>query len=205
MTTASGSDTSGTPPAPTTDPTDAELVHAARAGAAEAWNRLVDRYAGLVWHVIRSFRLGDAAAEDASQTVWTTAVAKLDQLRDPARVGAWLATMARNAAIAEWHARQRQIPMGSDLDGFEGIYEVADRVVADEEHRALLRAFAALSPAERQLLRLTVAEPHLAYEDIAELVGRPIGSIGPSRARALERLRRGYEAEMVERVAVAAR
>jgi RNA polymerase sigma factor (sigma-70 family) len=199
---ASGSDTGVGDRASTIDGTDTELVRGAQAGSADAWNRLVEQYAGLVWHVVRSFRLGDAASEDVAQSVWMTAVAKLHQLRDPERVGAWLATMARHASIAEWNTRQRQVPVGSDLEGFEPAYEVPDRVVEDEERRALLRAFAALTPADQQLLRLTVAEPHLAYEDIAELVGRPIGSLGPSRARALQRLRRGYEAQLAERVGV---
>lgn len=182
------------------DPTNTDLVNAARAGSADAWNQLVDRFGRLVWHVVRSFRLSNAAAEDAVQVVWMSAIEKLDQLRDPERIGAWLATTARNAAIAEWHKKQRQVSVGSDFTGFDRPYDEPDRVVEDEEISALLRAYENLSDEDRQLLRLTVAEPHLAYEDIAELINRPIGSIGPSRARALDRLRRQYEAQMAERV-----
>lgn len=175
-------------------PSDTELVQAAREGKAGAWDQLVDQYAGLVWHVIRSFRLENAAAEDASQVVWLKAIEHLDQVRNPERIGSWLATTARNAAIAEWRKGKKQLPVGSELDGYEAPFEAPDHVVEDEERRAVTEAFASLSPEDQELLQLSVIDPAPSYDALASALSRPIGSIGPSRGRALTRLRRKYDA-----------
>jgi DNA-directed RNA polymerase specialized sigma24 family protein len=62
-------------------------------------------------------------------------------------------------------------------------------LVEDEAAREVVAAFETLSEDCRQLLRLLTADPPLSYEEISELVGRPIGSLGPTRARCIERLR----------------
>lgn len=184
--------------------TDTELVEAARQGSSRAWVFLVERHKGLVWHVIRTFRLSNAAAEDVSQTVWLKAVEHLDQLRDPERIGSWLATTARNAAIAEWRKGGKQVPVGAEVDQFDSPVELPDRVVEGEEHRALVRAFHTLDENDQQLLRLSVTQPDLSYEDISWMISRPVGSIGPSRARALAKMRRNFDAVMAEPVSVGA-
>jgi len=70
------------------------MVAAATAGDRAAWDAIVHRYAGLVWSVARAFRLGDADAADVSQATWLRLVEHLDQIRDPAALGAWRATTA---------------------------------------------------------------------------------------------------------------
>jgi RNA polymerase sigma factor (sigma-70 family) len=77
----------------------ADLVRAAGAGDQNAWNSLVDRYSGLVWHIARGHRLGEADANDVVQTVWLRLVESLPRLREPAAVGGWLATTARNESL----------------------------------------------------------------------------------------------------------
>jgi DNA-directed RNA polymerase specialized sigma24 family protein len=63
-------------------------------------------------------------------------------------------------------------------------------MVRAERHVALLEGFATLSPRQRQLLVLLAEDPPLTYAEISDRIGIPVGGIGPTRARALERLRR---------------
>ncbi|MEJ7726060.1 MAG: sigma-70 family RNA polymerase sigma factor, partial [Actinomycetes bacterium] len=72
-----------------------DLVDRALNGDEAAWNEIVDRYAGLVWSVVRGFRLDHAAASDVTQTVWLRLVPGMDTRRDPTRLAGWLATTAR--------------------------------------------------------------------------------------------------------------
>src|SRR5215210_6631372 len=77
----------------------AGLVRAAAAGNEPAWNRLVETYAGLVWAVARSHQLSEADAADVAQATWLRLVEHLDDLHEPERVGAWLATTARRECL----------------------------------------------------------------------------------------------------------
>ncbi|MGZ4591698.1 MAG: RNA polymerase sigma factor, partial [Actinomycetes bacterium] len=76
-----------------------ELVRAATAGDQSSWDELVDRFTGLVWHVARGHRLGEADAADVVQTVWLRLVESLPRLREPAAVAGWLATTARHESL----------------------------------------------------------------------------------------------------------
>lgn len=172
----------------------ADLVDDARSGCPKAWMELVDQYSGLVWYVINSYRLDAATAQDAVQDTWLTAVEKLDQVRQPDRFGSWIAAVARNTATAEYRRAQRQVLVGSEFDRYDSEIEETDRMVEWDEREALTRAFSDLDSDEQQLLRLTVIDPELSYEDVAWALGRPVGSIGPSRARALKKLRHKYDA-----------
>ncbi len=167
------------------------LLRDAADGDRRAWNELVDRYSRLVWSVARSFGLDDATAADVSQTVWLRLVEHCDQIRNPDRLAAWLATTTRREALRVLHAQRRQQPS-------EMVADVADRVtpqpdellIDDDTQRTVFAAFAELSERCRQLLRLLCAEPRLDYATISAVTGRPVGSIGPTRARCLEQLRR---------------
>src|SRR4029453_9232756 len=86
------------------------LIAAAVAGDQDAWNRIVDRFAGLVWAIARSFRLSAADAADVSQVTWLRVVEHLDALRDPQALAGWIATTARREAL-QLLRRQREIPV----------------------------------------------------------------------------------------------
>ena len=83
----------------------ATVVRAARVGDQAAWNELVDRFGSLVWAVCRSHRLGREEAADVSQIVWMRLLTHLPTLRQPERVGAWLATTTRNECLHSCAAR----------------------------------------------------------------------------------------------------
>lgn len=168
------------------------LVRAAAAGDRVAWDRLVDRFSGLLWSVALSYRLSQADAADVLQTTWLRLLENLDRLRDPDAVGAWLATTARHECLRTMRRLGRVIPVENDeqLDiGTNQMNTPEAAALESERDRLLWRAFAQLPERCQQLLRLVVvtAPP---YEEVAAVMGMSVGSIGPTRARCLERLRR---------------
>jgi RNA polymerase sigma factor (sigma-70 family) len=169
----------------------ARLVRAAAAGNELAWERLVHEFAGLLWAVTRSHRLTDADAADVAQATWVRLVEHLHRLNKPGRVGAWLATTARRECLRVLREGQRQVLFGADPPEDRAIESAPDtELMIAERDGALWRAFSRLQPSDQALLRLLMADPCPAYEEISAALGMPIGSIGPTRARALERLRR---------------
>ena len=134
-------------------PSTTQLHAAAIAGSQQAWAALVDRYSRLVWRVVRSFRLGDAASEDVVQVTWFRLVEHIDRICDPERIGGWLATTARNESLAALRRRDREAPVASydHLDAMVASLD-ADEIVADAERSIVAEAFATLSDGDQQLL-----------------------------------------------------
>jgi RNA polymerase sigma factor (sigma-70 family) len=169
------------------------LVPAAREGDQHAWDAIVDRFLPLVDAIVRGHRLSEADGDDVSQTVWLRLVEHLGDLREPDALPGWIRTTARNECLRLLAARGRVRPVDPQDDG--GLDAVAEDVAASDllaaERRQLLReALSELPEARRALLLLLLTDPPLAYEEISRLLGIPIGSIGPTRARALDQLRR---------------
>jgi len=168
-----------------------QLVHAAAAGDRAAWDGLVEEFAGMVWSVARAYRLGGADASDVSQATWLRLLEHLGQIREPASVGAWLATTARRECLRVLSESRRRVLYGDDTPEFPSCdASPGDAVLTSERDDALRRAFSRLSESDQALLRLLMADPRPPYEEIAQALSMPIGSIGPTRQRALERLRR---------------
>ena len=171
---------------------DAALVKAARAGDSEAWDALVKRFLNRVWAIARAHRLSSADAEDVCQVTWLRLLTHLDTIREPERVGAWLATTARHECLRVLRKAGRQIPVGDD-DTPEPRHApstpVDAKVLTAERDAALWQAVASLSPKCQQLLRALMADPEPSYEEVSSALGMPIGSIGPTRARCLNHLR----------------
>jgi RNA polymerase sigma factor (sigma-70 family) len=169
-----------------------ELVRSAAGGDQSAWNALVDRFAGMVWAIARAHRLDAATAADVSQTTWLKLVEHLDQIERPERIGAWLGTTARRESLRVIRMAGRQVPTGGDFDLLlEPIVEapVDEHMLAEERNQAL--SLVDQLPCRCQtILRLLSADPPMSYKDISDALDMPIGSIGPTRARCLERLRR---------------
>jgi len=174
----------------------AELVRAAADGDRAAWDRLVDRYNGLVWSVARSHRLSTADASDVVQTSWLRLVEHLDRLQDPERVGAWLATTARREALRALRHASRQI-VTEELPEVAVEGQLDAGLLVRERDRALWQAFGGLSERCQALLRILVSDPPPSYDEVSAALDMPIGSIGPTRARCLERLRGLAEGEGV--------
>jgi RNA polymerase sigma factor (sigma-70 family) len=168
-----------------------ELVLAAAAGDQPAWNGLVREFGGMVWAVARAHRLREADAADVSQATWLRLLEHLGALRDPARVGAWLATTARRECLRVLRENERRVLYGDDGPDYESHDMQPDEaVLLSERDDALRQSFSSLRASDQALLRVLLADPRPPYEEIAAALDMPIGSIGPTRQRALERLRR---------------
>ena len=171
-----------------------QLVESAANGHAWAWESLVDRFAALVWSVCRQYRLSKDDAADVSQTVWLRLVEQLGSIREPAAVGSWLVTTTRREALRVLREERRQTP----VDVTSG-YDVADdvertaidaRLLQAERDLALRQALAELPEPCRALLTMLVRDDPRPYAEISQALGMPIGSIGPTRSRCLDRVRR---------------
>ncbi|MFP5346146.1 MAG: RNA polymerase sigma factor [Actinomycetes bacterium] len=176
----------------------ADLVRRARDGEQDAWNGLVDRYLPLGLSVARRYGLSGSDAEDVLQTLWLRLVEHLDKIREPEALPGWIATTARNECMRLLRGRQRTAtfdPLDDRTyparveDDLRVEEHVVDSMGRSDRHQALLQAFAALPDHQRSLLTLLLADPPLSYTEISGRLGIPIGSIGPTRARALQRLR----------------
>lgn len=167
-----------------------ELVHAAADGDQVAWDNIVNRFSGLVWATARAHRLSRDDAADVAQTTWLRLVEHLDRIREPERLGAWLATTARHESLRVIRRGSREQP-SDEPDLFEAPSDEAfDRLLLERDRdEALWRAFAALDEDCQALLRLVIADEE-PYEGVSAALEMPIGSIGPTRGRCLEKLRR---------------
>lgn len=168
------------------------LVDAARDGDADAWNALVDEFLPLVHGVVSRFRLPAADAADVNQTVWLRLVEHLSDLRDARALPGWLATTARREALRAIESSRRTTsvdPQGPALEGRGAEEEVAAALLREELHHAVRAGLAELPAQRRQLLEMLMADPPVAYEEISRQLRIPVGSIGPTRARALQQLR----------------
>jgi RNA polymerase sigma factor (sigma-70 family) len=169
------------------------LVRSAGEGDERAWEAIVERFSDVVWSVARGHGLSPADAADVSQTTWLRLAEHLDNLREPERIGAWLVTTARREAIRVSKQQRRLVPVVP----MESLVEDRARPAADfdfedlasERGVALWQAWDKLSGPCKALLRALMADPAPSYEDVSRAFDMPIGSIGPTRARCLERLR----------------
>jgi RNA polymerase sigma factor (sigma-70 family) len=166
------------------------LVPAAAGGCQDAWNQIVERYAGRVWAVARAHRLSAADAADVSQTTWLRLLEHLPRLTAPERVGAWLATTARRECLRVIRRSGREWPHDELPDVPAPAADLVHELVTAERDAALWQAFARLRARDQALLRLLAQDPAPGYAEISQALEMPIGSIGPTRVRALDRLRR---------------
>jgi len=158
----------------------------------EAWNELVRRFAGLVAFVIRHYRLSPSDTQDVSQLVWLRLVEHLGQIREPAALPGWLATTTRHECERYLRVNGRSVAVDPAMmreDDREAGPEVDDVLLAAERRQVLLDGLSQLQPQQRELLLMLCADPPYAYAEISRILGIPIGSIGPTRSRVLDKLR----------------
>jgi RNA polymerase sigma factor (sigma-70 family) len=176
---------------------DAEQVAALVAAAADgnqlAWSGLVDHFAGLVWSVIRGYRMSSADAADVSQTTWLRLAEHIHKVREPERIGAWLATTAGRECLRLIRHNQRAVPSDdmylTEVPDADPAVAPETRVLNLERDGELWEAFSELPAKAQLLLRLLFADPAPSYEEISSATGMPIGSIGPTRGRYLAQLK----------------
>ena len=175
------------------DPFVADLVTRARKGDQQAWDALVERYAPLIWSICRQYRLNRVDAEDVGQRVWLQFVNHLAAIRDPAAVPGWLSTTTRRECGRVVRAARGPQAAGQLLD--ETIPDkqtktAEQELLAAECHAALREAFTSLSASRQQLMAMLIEDPPVPYTEISARLGIPVSSIGPTRRRCLDQIRR---------------
>jgi RNA polymerase sigma factor (sigma-70 family) len=177
---------------------DGELVRRALEGDHRAWELIVERHQSLLWWMARQFRLNTEDAADAVQLTWLRCLEHLHQLTDEAALGSWLVTICRRECyrlvtrrsaevlLAELEEHERVSP---DRFGGGGAPDPCDVVARRDERTRLRAAIDELPPRPRSVLTALLSHDDEGYAEIARQLGVPIGSLGPTRNRALARLR----------------
>ncbi len=168
------------------------LFAAYRGGEDAAMSDLVRTLTPILWHTVRSTRLDTAAAEDVLQTVWLSLVRHGDTIEEPNAVLQWLVVTAKREAWRVSRAQDRTRPedvettRAAESDGSTG---VAERVADEQANEVLWRHIQQLPERCRTLLRVIAFATRPDYAQIASALGKPVGSIGPTRGRCLAKLR----------------
>jgi RNA polymerase sigma factor (sigma-70 family) len=167
----------------------AHLTREAAAGGEDAWRALVALLDPMLHSIARGYRLSDADADDVVQITWGRALLHLDRLDDPGAVAGWLAVTARREAMRTLQRGVRELPAAEPPES-PCTAPAPDQETIERERCAHLRAaIGRLTGRQRELLTLLLDRPELSYEEVSQTIGMPVGSIGPTRERAFERLR----------------
>lgn len=174
-------------------PSDISTVVArCRQSDQRAWAELIESFRPLVWVTVRSFGLDADDAEDTCQATWTRVFQRIDVIREPEKIRAWIVTVAKREALRHVGRPKRDLPVG---DGLELLELPATDATAEElldraaEHSRLGEAVSVLTAPQRELLELLFSEDEFSYAEISRRLRIPHGSIGPTRRRILNLLR----------------
>ena len=169
------------------------------AGEAAGWEALLDRYAALIYSIARKYGLGDADCADVFQAVCVTLLEKLGTVRAPGGLAAWLITTTSRQCLAVLRRQRRDQAHSAGGAGQAGETAVSDEaelpeaeLLAIERQRQVRAAMAQLTPNCRRLVEalFTDASEQQTYQQLATGLGVPANSLGPTRARCLDQLRR---------------
>ena len=176
------------------DEADGELVAACVAGDADAWDVLLERYQGFIYGITLKLGVSGSDAEDLFQEVCLKLYRHLSTLRNAERLSSWLGAVVRQEV---WRYRRRRSGAPQSDFGDESVQVAEDEAPGPEEQiLALERAYLVreclgkLPEGCRELLGLLYAPEPASYAETSRRLGMPIGSIGPRRARCIERLKR---------------
>jgi RNA polymerase sigma factor (sigma-70 family) len=182
---------------------DAQLIGAARKGDETAWEQIVARYQSLINAISRRYRMSPSDAHDVSQHVWMQLVDHVDKLRDPRALPGWIAVTTTHRCYEISRAHQRSVTVDPLATGSfdlvdtaakransDGRFDIDHDLLRAEQCSAVRQGLAELTETQRQLLLLLVADPPVPYREIGRRMNLPTGSIGPTRARLLMKLRR---------------
>ena len=178
--------------------TVATLVEKARQSDAGAWEELVARFGGMIAATGRRYRLTPSDVSELQQTTWLRLVENLHRIEQPERVGGWLATTARRESLqllrraGKYHSGADQM-LANMPD--KHLPDPDARPIAEERETVLRAGWGRLKPRCQELLSLLISDEPVGYKDLSKLLQMPVGSIGPTRARCLEHLRRLVEEE----------
>jgi RNA polymerase sigma factor (sigma-70 family) len=171
--------------------TAASLFERWRAGESAALDDLVRLLSPMLWQVVRASGLDATTAEDVVQTTWLALVRSGESIVEPRAVAGWLCTSARREAwrVGKQSTRQRPVEEESIARRLPDEPAPEHQVVLDDENARLWECLRKLPERCQRLLRIVAAEARPDYSEIATELGMPVGSIGPTRGRCLDKLR----------------
>jgi RNA polymerase sigma factor (sigma-70 family) len=172
-------------------PNDDKLIEACRTGDSRAWERVLDKYERLVYSIPLNYGLSMDDAADVTQITFTILLQRLDSLREGSHLGSWLATVAKRHTWRLMKRREREaVGPEKDLAENERIGGQVDHVEDWERVEWLNGGLNLLDERCRDLLIALYFDPdEPTYSDISEKFRMPVGSVGPTRARCLEKLK----------------
>lgn len=176
--------------------TDEELVKACRDGDESGWDAITYKYQNLLYSIPRRAGLSKDLAADVLQEVFTTLYIKLDALEKPEFLRAWLITTTKHKTIHLITRETRGRPRSIDDEDNDPAFEIADkapladeRLIRLEREAQIEKAFTEIDDRCRRLLMMLYLDSDkVPYSEIAENLDIPLGSIGPTRARCLQKL-----------------
>lgn len=178
---------------------DMELLQRCRLGDGTAWSRLLDKYERLIYSIGLNHGLAAEDAADIVQLTFTFFLESLDSLRDDSNLGGWLATVARRHTWRVVAKQNRVHPEAVDSEVVEGLLPTLrpDHPIEQWELAEWInQGLNLLQERCRNLLIALYLDPQeLSYADIAAKLGMAEGSIGPTRARCLERLKQMLQSD----------
>ena len=169
----------------------AAVARGAADGDGRSWAELVRTFDPTLRAVARGFRLGRTDVDDVLQDVWLRAFRALGTLQEPAAVGGWLVVMTRRESLRTLQRCVNELVTDDHAQFDRPVFTTPETELLARERAAALRAaIAALPPHQRRVIGTMLAVPGASYEQVADALDVPVGSLGPTRGRALLRLRR---------------
>jgi RNA polymerase sigma factor (sigma-70 family) len=172
----------------------AELVGRIRNGDGSAWRELVDQYEPLLRRLARQYRLSGQDMDDAIQLTWLRCLEHIDQITHADRLRGWLATVCRRESLRLATKGRREIALGEQsvtrlVDAGQEERDPGAEMARRDAHDWLSQAIRALPKKQQLVLTELLKEESRSYLDLSRRLGLPMGSIGPTRQRAIARLR----------------
>jgi RNA polymerase sigma factor (sigma-70 family) len=176
----------------------AQIARDAAAGDSRAWTELVDLMDGVLRRLAQSYRLPAADVDDVVQTTWLRALEHIERLDAHEAAAGWLIVIARREAMRVLQRGVREILTDSLPEPCETAYASPHDAVMRQEVRNLVRGAVSRLPGRQQRLIASILHtPTMSYAQRSSQLGMPVGAIGPTRGRALGRLRRDRELQML--------
>jgi RNA polymerase sigma factor (sigma-70 family) len=168
------------------------LVQECLKGSEEAWSALIDKYKNLIFSIPIKYGFSRDEATEIFQAVWVSVLQELSQLREPRALAAWLIQMTTHKCFRWREKRNRHVETELQKALSDELPKIPEELFRQAEREQILReALAALSSDCNRLVELLFFEdPPVSYEELSKALGMAKGSIGATRMRCLEKLRR---------------
>jgi len=172
---------------------DTRLVKECLSGNEEAWSLLIDKYKALIYSIPVKYNLSWQEAADVFQATCTELLVRLPELREPRALPKWLMQVAHHECQRLKRMNQRVVSRDAEPNLLEPqIPPIAESLMQQTQEEQMLReAMMVLTPQCRRLVELLFFEtPSRPYTEVAAQLGLAVGSIGFTRQKCIERLRR---------------